>query len=99
MKDTGIATYAPIRVSTEFSFTDGNQVATATFEFPSGEIPTEDDVRKAARKVLEQVRDQLGEGFWWQTRHGFLTDEFAARTGGVRLAIPGPDVWKAEWAE
>jgi hypothetical protein len=44
------------------------------------------------------VQAQLGEQFVWQTRHGFVSDEVADRMGGVRVAIPGPDRWEAEWA-
>lgn len=93
-----IATFAPIRVSIEFAFTDGNQVANASIDCAPGELPTAEYVSKAAVRALQQVQAQLGEQFWWQTRHGFLSDEMAERLHGVRFAIPGPDEWKAEWA-
>jgi hypothetical protein len=94
-----IATFAPIRVQVDFALTDGNQVATAGYHFPVGEMPTAADVEQAAAYVLKQVHEQLGEAFFFQTRHGFVSDEMAECTGGVRLAIPGPDEWTAAWAE
>jgi hypothetical protein len=94
-----IATFAPIKVTVEFALTDGNMVAQAGFDCPPGELPTANDIERAAQSVLRQVQDQLGEAFVFQTRHGFVSDLLAERAGGVRFAIPGPDEWLASWAD
>ncbi|MDQ1230976.1 hypothetical protein [Sphingomonas sp. SORGH_AS_0879] len=72
--NTEIAAFAPIKVTVEFSLTDGNMVARAGFDCPPGELPSAADIERAASSVLAQVRDQLGEAFCFQTRHGFVSD-------------------------
>ena len=99
MTENSIASFAPIRVTVEFELSDGNQTVQASFGCPLGEIPTEANIAEAAASVLAQVRGQLGGEFYWQSRHGFLGAEFAERTGGARIAVPGTDQWKAEWAQ
>lgn len=93
-----IATFAPIQVTVEFVFTDGDQVARASFDCPPGMLPTTDDIAKAAENIRAQVREQLGDAFDWQRRHAFVNDLLAERSGGMRFAIPGPDKFEAEWA-
>lgn len=93
-----LATFGPIRVSIEFVMTDGEQVAKANYECPPGMMPDEQKIAEAAAYTLAQVQSQLGPQFVWQTRHEFLSDEMAKRSGGVRFAIPGPDTWLAGWA-
>jgi hypothetical protein len=90
--------FAPIRVTVEFAFTDGNQVAKAGFECPVGDLPSREDIATAAANVMAQVQSQLGDSFKWQSRHDFMGDEMAERTGGMRFAVPGSDKWEAEWA-
>ena len=92
-----IAPFAPIRVSVEFALTDGNQVARASFDCPVGHLPSAEDIETAAKSILTQVQAQLGEEFWWQTRHGFVSDEMYERTG-ASFSVPGPDAWEAGWA-
>ena len=93
-----MAPFAPIRISVEFALTDGDQVAKASFDCPPGHLPSADDIAAAAKSVLAQVQDQLGDSFNFQTRYEFVRDEFEERTGMRNFAVPGKDSWEAEWA-
>lgn len=96
---TMLAAFAPVKMTAQFTITDGEQIANVSYEFPPGKLVTSDDIQDAASEALEQVRSQLGDGFRFQGRHDYLRALFAERAFGIQFAVPGPDRWSADWAQ
>lgn len=96
MKD--VAEFAPIKVTIQFHFTDGSRVATADFECPAGDFPSQENLAIAAASALVQVRDAAGEEFEFLDRETFVRDLYEERTGMRDFVVAGSPEWKAAWA-
>lgn len=93
MSETTIAPDFPCKFDMFVHMTDGTQTAVATVTLAPGATPTREKIDHLIADALKQTRAQLGKKWRLCSRHEFVGDLLAERTGSGDWAIPGPDSW------
>ena len=69
--------------------------AWASVDLPPGKVPSDAEFTK----LMANSQKEIGDNFRLATRHEFVSALLAERTGGVKVSVPGLDVFRLETAQ
>lgn len=87
-------TYFPLVVDLKFYFTNENgDIAIITYEFPSGKIPTEEEVRKALEETSEKIKDYDLDYCTYEEYMNAKAQEITNTNQTFAFTIPDDGIW------